>query len=170
MSEERWRWIKDYEGLYMVSDHGRVMGLPKKTYSGHIMKQQLGRNGYLSVHLCKDGKHKRMSVHRAVADAFIKNSRMCEQVNHKDGVKTNNKVSNLEWVTRSENQLHAYRELGRTKPTGGTPRPTKRKLSWEQVCDIRNSDESQSVLAKRYGVSQRVIWCIRKGLTYKEVA
>lgn len=171
MCDEKWRWIEGYEGLYMVSDHGRILSTPKETKPyGAVMVQQLGQNGYLSINLCKDGAHQRKSVHRIVAEAFLENPDNLEQVNHKDGDKTNNRVRNLEWVTRSDNQKHAYAVLNRTRPSGGTPRPSKRKLTFEQAEEVRNSDKSQSQLAAEYGVTQHSIWCIKKGLTYKERA
>lgn len=169
MTDERWRWVVGYEGLYMVSDQGRVMSVPKATKpDGVVLSQQLGKNGYLTVHLCKNGKHRRVSVHRIVASAFIENPHGKSDVNHKNGDKQNNALNNLEWVTRSENVKHAYDTLKRTRSHIGTPRPTKRKLTYEQAEEIRASNESQSNLAKEYGVTQRSIWCIKKGMTYKE--
>ena len=100
---ENWKDIKGYEGLYMVSDQGRVRSLPRATTKGRILKPIKLRDGYLYVVLSKNGKHKRMAIHRLVALVFISNPDNKPQVNHKSEVKTQNNVENLEWVTPSEN-------------------------------------------------------------------
>lgn len=168
--KERWRWIKGYEGLYMVSDQGRVLSIPKVTRpDGVIMSQQVGRNGYATVKLrTKDNASKRVSVHRLVAQAFIPNPKDKPEVNHKDGIKTNNSVSNLEWVTTSENKRHSVRVLG-NKPPVCKSRPWLRKLTDEQAREIRTSNMPVTKLAREYGVTLRVIQAIKKGETYKEV-
>lgn len=98
--EEIWKDIKGYEGLYQVSNLGRIR---------KIVLQSVSKNGYKSFNLIK-GNHKQvMKVHRAVAEAFIPNPNNKPQVNHIDGNKQNNNVSNLEWVTTSENMIHAIK-------------------------------------------------------------
>lgn len=82
---------------------------------GRRLSQHLSNAGYLRVELHSDGSAKKHSVHRLVALAFVPNPDGKECVNHIDGVKTNNAAANLEWVTRSENQKHAY-ALGLQKP------------------------------------------------------
>ena len=106
--------IQGYEGLYTITEDGEVLSLYGK---GRILKQtkSTARNGvyYMKVELYKDLKYKGFRVHRLVAEAFIPNPENKPQVNHKDGNTLNNHISNLEWNTNSENNLHAYRELGR---------------------------------------------------------
>lgn len=97
---EVWKDIEGYEGLYQVSNLGRVKSLKKNI----IRKQTLGKDGYLRVILKHNGKSKNFSVHRLVAKAFLKNVFNYPEVNHKDENKTNNNVSNLEWCTRKYNQ------------------------------------------------------------------
>ena len=171
MDDEEWRDVVGYEGLYMVSNLGNVKSLPKRARhrNERTMKLSIGGGGYLYAHLRKNGKDAQKLVHRLVAEAFIENTEDKPQVNHIDGNRCNNNINNLEWVTCSENQLHAYRVLNRVRSTGGTPRPTKRKLTREQVIEIRASNESQSSLARMYGVGQHTIWCILKRKTYKEI-
>ena len=121
--EEDWRDIKGYEGYYQVSNHGRVKSISrlvnsfpnKRTVPERILKQQVLRSGYMSVGLWKDFHFFRLSVHRLVALAFIPNPYNLPQVNHRDGIKTNNNANNLEWCSRSENMKHAY-EYGLTNP------------------------------------------------------
>lgn len=96
---ENWKDIKGYEGLYQVSDQGNVKG-PK----GYILKPQSRMHGYLAVFLYKDGCPRyQVSVHRLVAEAFLPKPEEATEVNHIDEDKQNNRASNLEWVTRSEN-------------------------------------------------------------------
>ncbi len=117
--KEIWKDIKGYEGLYQISNLGRIKSLPKingyKFQKELIRKNELGTNGYLIIVLNKNSKHHSYSIHRLVAQAFIPNPKDKPQVNHKDGNKLNNNVENLEWTTRSENQKHAYK-LGLLKP------------------------------------------------------
>lgn len=98
--EEIWRDIKGYEGLYQVSNLGRVRSFHGG--SERIMKQTL-QNGYLRITLLKNEKSKRFLSHRLVALAFIPNPENKPQVNHIDEDKTNNRVDNLNWMTSKEN-------------------------------------------------------------------
>lgn len=112
MENEIWKDIEGYEGIYQVSNLGRVKSLPKlykrkfKSYytKEKILKNSLGKNGYYRVNLSQ----KIFYIHRLVAEAFIPNSDEKKTVNHIDGVKTNNNISNLEWATYAENNKHAY--------------------------------------------------------------
>lgn len=97
---EQWRSIPGYEGIYQVSSEGRV----KNAY-GHVLKPETAKNGYKRVTLFDK---KKFQVHRLVALAFIPNPDNKEVVNHRNGVKADNRVENLEWVTWSENAKHAY--------------------------------------------------------------
>ena len=102
---EKWRSIAGYEGLYEVSDLGRVRSL--KFGKTKILKPGRVGGGYLMVVLCKDGKVRCMKVHRLVASAFIPNPLGLETVNHIDEDKTNNDVSNLEWMSRTDNVAYS---------------------------------------------------------------
>lgn len=102
---EEYRDIQGYEGLYQVSNYGNVRSLYGKS---RILKPSKDSGGYLSVGLSKNNSVKRHLVHRLVCAAFLDNPNEKPEVNHKDGIKTNNNVLNLEYVTPSENTNHAY--------------------------------------------------------------
>ena len=110
---EKWRDIRGYEGLYQVSNFGRVASLGRKISrrltSTLILKQYLLPNGYLFIRLSKNSKYTNKLVHRLVAEAFIPNPNNLPQVNHKDEDKTNNVWSNLEWVSASRNSNYGTR-------------------------------------------------------------
>ena len=109
---EIWRDIKNYEGIYEVSNLGRIKSISR---NGTIKENRILKPnkvmGYSQVGLQKYGTRKHKKIHRLVAEAFIPNPENKKEVNHKDGNKANNCVDNLEWVTTSENQLHSYYEL-----------------------------------------------------------
>ena len=102
---EEWRDIIGYEGLYQVSNLGRI----KSIYRNHIMKARLDKYGYYQIGLTKNKKQRFFKVHRLVAQAFIDNPQNYPQINHKDEVKTNNNVNNLEWCTNLYNMNYGTR-------------------------------------------------------------
>lgn len=102
---EIWKDVKDYEGIYEVSSYGKVRNVVDK----HILKPGLTSKGYYNVILCKNKLHKGISIHRLVALNFIPNPENKKQVNYINGIKTDNRVENLEWTTASENIKHSYK-------------------------------------------------------------
>jgi len=121
--KEIWKDIPGYEGYYQVSNKGNIKSLERQKKSGQgyfyrkerILKKILMSTGYHFVHLCKGKNIKMTSCHRLMATAFIPNPENKPQINHKNGNKTDNRLENLEWVTRKENAKHAY-DNGLTKP------------------------------------------------------
>lgn len=105
-TDEEWKPIIGYEGLYEVSTYGRIRSLPRKGSKGGIVKPSLSGSGYLQTHLCKDGVSKTFQIHRLVAMHFLDNANDYPEVNHIDECKTNNHVSNLEYCTRLQNVRH----------------------------------------------------------------
>ena len=124
---EMWKDIKGYEGLYQVSNLGRIKSVERKKQNHSKLQivpekikqahQQYGKykNEYLVVNLYKNNKGKNVFVHRLVAEAFLDNFSKELEVNHKDGNKQNNTIDNLEMLTRSENIKHSYEVLGRKR-------------------------------------------------------
>lgn len=110
---ETWRAIAAYEGLYEVSDLGNIRAIKRSGSKGLSLKVHKSK-GYLQVWLSKSNKVKKFSAHRLVALAFIPNSENKPEVNHKDGNKINNHITNLEWVTKAENEAHKKGVLGHT--------------------------------------------------------
>jgi hypothetical protein len=124
--------IQGYEGLYRISSDGKVYSLngTKKTY--------ISNTGYERVNLWKKGKGKKYSIHRLVAIAFIPNPDNYKEVNHKDGNKRNNHVTNLEWCNASQNIKHAYSNNLIHQKTTGVIQYTKDFIKikeWESIKD-----------------------------------
>lgn len=121
-ADEIWRDIKGYEGLYQVSSLGRVKSLERKIKTKNkygemyrivpekILKTNMIHKGYLQVKLCNQ-EQKNLLVHRLVAEAFIPNVENKDQINHINGIKTDNRIENLEWITGKDNIQHAM-EIG----------------------------------------------------------
>lgn len=115
--EEEWRSIEDYDGIYEVSNNAIVRSLDRyvrskhnsiKFCKGQILKPHKDKDGYLRVRLCKNGKSKGEGVHRIVLKAFISNPENKPQCNHINGIKDDNRLTNIEWCTISENTKHAW--------------------------------------------------------------
>lgn len=157
-----WKQFKDTD--YRVSNLGNVFSV----YNGKQLKPFMN-DRYLVVDLFAYTVRQRIAVHRMVAIAFIENPDNKEYVNHIDGNKLNNCVDNLEWVTASENSIHAV-------ATGLSPvgeAKTLAKLTEKDVLEIQaafEAGEKDFVLAEKYGVTSGVISSIRLGKTWKHVS
>ena len=156
MEHERWVDIKGFEGLYQVSNMGNVRSVDRlvkqtsKRFSfvgmrkGRLLKQGVLNSGYKVVWLSNGNRKKAFTVHRLVANAFLKNDRNFSDVNHKDGDKTNNDAVNLEWCNRRYNVIHAYKK--------GLSTPRSRK---QIICVELNSEyESVADASRKTGISR----------------
>ena len=123
--KEIWKAIEGYEGLYQVSNLGRVKSKARDVVEHRswgnritslperIMKQSYLPEGYKIITLSKNSKQKTYRVHRLVAQQFLPNPENKPDINHKNGIREDNRVENLEWVTNLENQRHSWSQLGR---------------------------------------------------------
>lgn len=153
MQEENWKAVVGYEGLYEISDHGRVRSLDRPSRNrygsfqlrGRLKAQHTNANGYLYLRLSQGGKERTATVHVLVAKAFLA---PCGKpwVNHKDFNRTNNRVENLEWVTPHENATHA-RVAGRMGK-----RLTLASVQSIRECRARTGRTLESI-AKEFGVT-----------------
>lgn len=158
--QEEWRQIKDWEGIYEVSNLGNVKRVCKAsgTKTGFI-KPWISTTKYYVVSLTKNNTKKKYKVHRLVAQAFLMNQENKGDVNHIDNNRLNNNLSNLEWCTRKENMQHASR-CGRM--TKGEQQHNS-KLKEHQVIEIIKSNLKPKELAAIYGVQDRHILRIKAG-------
>ena len=146
--KEIWRNIKNYEGLYQVSNIGRMKSL--KYGKERVLKQTKNNFGYLFVNLCKDGVPKQFKVHRLVAEAFIPKVEGKEFIDHINTDRTDNRVENLRWCTRQENNSNPltrqkYSEANKGNQYGAKPIIGINKITGEKV-SFPCATEAQRVL------------------------
>jgi len=168
---EIWKPIPGYESLYEVSNQGRIKRLPgtPKCNTERILTPPYSKTGYRFIFLHKKGTPKSHYVHRLVLCAFVGPLPENHEVNHKNGIHDDNRLENLEYVTRSENMLHRYRIL--EKPACHGEQHRSAKLTENQVREIRNLIDKTAVreLSRRYNVDERVIRDIRDRRIWKHV-
>lgn len=175
VNSEEWCDIPSYEGLYQVSDLGRVKSLPKavldpsgrvRNYGERVLKQQpVNKYGHLKVGLYKEGVRTEILVHRLVLMAFVRLPWDGEEALHGDGNPTNNMLENLKWGTSKDNsddcRNHGKIAVGEQLP--------QTKLSVEEVLLIRADQRSSTLIAVDYGVSARHIRGIKSNKYWKHI-
>lgn len=157
---EIWKPVKGFEERYEVSSLGRV-----RLKGGNLLISHISDKGYARVNF----GGKTWLVHRLVAQAFIPNPQEKPQVNHINGVRADNHVENLEWVTCRENLRHSYDVLGAPGHNLGKRSP-RRKLTDEQARDVKYSTKTYSQLCEQYGITDVTIHAIRHGKQYRDIA
>lgn len=157
MEKEEYRDVVGFEDYFQISNLGNVFSKRSK----RILKQTKSKTGYWTFATKiggRNGTDHCFKVHRLVAEAFIPNPESKPFVNHIDGCKTNNILSNLEWVTPKENSDHA-------RATG----LQLRKLTADQVREIRSSTKTQWELASMYGISRASVGRVKRRELYKDI-
>lgn len=168
--EEQWKQISNWPH-YAVSNCGRIKRLTtvKSGIAGAILSQFLVC-GYPSVNFTDTGRRKSVRVHRLVAEAFLQRPEGTTEVNHIDATRSNNKVSNLEWVNASGNRKHGY-DHGANDAKG--ERNGHSKLTEQGVREIRSSvpltKSAQADLATKYGISVATVMDVAAKRTWKHV-
>ncbi len=169
MDTEIWKPVFGWEGLYEVSNLGRVKRIlsSNSTMAGKILKPLFGK--YLRVHLYAPGRNKRVSVHSMVLEAFIGTRPTGMVGNHKNGNKHDNRKENLEWVTPSENTKHGFDVLHRNTPRGESHGMSKLKSSdAEEIRKLYGTGAfGQWALARLFNVGRSTIQRVVSGKTWR---
>lgn len=176
---ETWRPVRDFEGLYEVSDRGRVRGVARvvtgkngrsRRIPSRLMNPIFGApNFYARISLrCVERGKTTMLVHRLVAAAFLGESTPGMEVNHRNGDKTDNRAANLEWVDHATNIQHAHAN-GLMNPRAGANHH-RSKLTAADAREIRRlyPHVKGPTLAKRFGVQVMTIYAVLKGRTWRD--
>jgi hypothetical protein len=168
--------MKETEGFegYYVDELGNIFSdvyhpTQNKNRKLRKLKSGLDANGYPIVNLCINGKAHTKKIHRLVAQAFIPNLENKATVNHINGIKTDNRVENLEWATRSENSQHAYDTGLQSAVTKRGEKNGRSKLTESQVFLIRVDTRNQQIIADEYGVSNQLISLIKNRKQWKHI-
>ena len=176
LTGEEWRPIPGSDGLYSASNLGRIRSEPTKAATsgrqrGRVLASYLDTKGYPQFKLCLIGSHKTIKAHRCIAETFLGARPDGFQINHINGDKTDNRVVNLEYVSPSENVIHAHR-MGLCEGRAKGERNCHAKLTADQVASIRALEGRLSMdqLAERFGVTKTNISYILNRHTWKHVA
>jgi len=153
---EIWKDLPEYEGLYQVSNKGRIKR------DNHLIKPIIQKTGYLCISLCKNGISKTYRVHKLIAKVFIPNPNNYKSINHKNGNKQDNRIENLEWCTQAYNNWHARFILDKGH----------NKLSMEDANTIRKDVlngkyKNIKEISKKYKCNRVIIENILANVYYK---
>lgn len=163
---EIWKWIRGFEELYEASNLGNI----RNYKTGKILSKSVDNCGYVVNVLYSKGTKKTFKSHRLIAGAWIPTSNNLLQINHINGIKTDNRVENLEWCTQSENMKHAYKNNLQIPRTGINHHGSK--LNNYKVKEIRKlyktGDFSARELGNKYGVKKTTIQALLENRTWKQ--
>ncbi len=186
LPNEEWKDVGGYEGIYMVSNLGRVKSLTRqnkfgdfvRTIQSKVLRQHLhAMSGYTAIRLCKDDTPgKQVNVHRLVALAFLANPENKKEVNHKDSNRSNNCLENLEWVSPKENIGHAF-DKGMFSASHNPNRAWSAAMTAETAGKIKGRllDVIEfgpiriAEIAKEFGVTETMVYKIRGNHAWQQV-
>lgn len=171
MKNEIWKDIEGYEGLYQVSNLGRIKSLHRRIEHPHsgfitlkerILKPSTDTSGYLFVRLCNNGKSKQLLVHRLVAQTFLENPQKLPEVNHIDECKSNNQISNLEYCDRSYNINYGTATVRAAKTRTNHPSFSKQILCIETGIIYPSISEAGRLFNSKYAPQNISCCCLGK--------
>jgi hypothetical protein len=178
--QEIWKDIAGFEGKYQISNLGNIKSLKRIKHRNKygpivvpekILNPRVDNIGYKRLYIYGDGFKKRDSIHRFVANAFIPNPENKPEVNHKNGIKTDNRVENLEWVTVSENRIHAFKNKLQVSLKGS--QSPNSILTESDVLEIRKLWGTKKFLKKelasKYNVSRTSIYLVVSNKSWRHV-
>lgn len=151
MNNEVWKQIEDYPN-YFISNTGKI----RNVKTGRELSQRLTRYGYLEVHLCKNGKQNYLKIHRLVAQAFIPNPDNLDTVDHLNSIKTDNRIENLRWLSRSENSKRFHRE--------------QKTEEWKELNKLVCRKNFEKANEKAIEITKKPIVCIETGKIYESLS
>jgi hypothetical protein len=174
MTIEKWLPVPEWESAYIISNLGQVARVKKNRCNLGVLKGVTLPNGYISVHLRDSGREDNKLIHRLVLLAFIGEPEESRNItNHKNGNRADNRLCNLEWVSHSENNLHAFRVLNREPICMIGMLNGNSKLTEKQVLEIRRlyakGNITQATLARQYNVTQGLIGHIVKRRSWTHI-
>lgn len=170
---EQWLPVVGFEAFYLVSNLGNVkrIGAIAGAKVGRILKQRKTGNGYVQVHLCKNGTIHNKSVHLLVLEAFIGFRHFDIQINHIDGNKANNRLNNLEYCTSFENMQHAS-QTGLLKPLKGELSPSAvmtEVIVLEIIELLKNTKMPIAEIARKFNLKYNTVYNIKMGTRWKHL-
>lgn len=175
MTQEIWKKVPEWEDLYEVSNLGRVRSFDRKMLSkskywrilkGKVLKIAQHYDGYCVVRLCRHPIQKDYFIHRLVAKAFLPNSENLKEVNHRNGLRNDNRLENLEWISPLQN-VHYSRDILRE---GRPPGATLTVADVREILRLSKEGLSAREIAERFNVHAASIRRIKRGATWKHLA
>lgn len=162
MHEEAWKPVVGYEGKYEISNHGKIRSLNyHSTGLTRELKKRLDRYGYPCILLSCGKSRKHHTIHRLVAEAFIPNPENKSEVNHIDGDKQNNHVSNLEWVTMKENQRHAWAHGLKEKSREESSKRGKTDKTIKRLA-LYNEQRKKPIVARNVSTGEEIVFSTQR--------
>lgn len=167
MKDREWKDVPEYEKYYQVSNHGEIFSKRRNI----VMKLCKDADGYMKMSFHgTNNKRRTITIHRIVAEAFLDKASINNEVNHINGIKSDNRAVNLEWCTRSQNIKHAFDLKLKFTPRGEN-HPLA-KLSPDQVRNIRSMREkgfTAKVIGEKFNIGTSHVYRIAKGFCRSEV-